>query len=295
MRRDASEKVISPELRCTDTKTTSVTKRLGRKALRPLLGRTSLQPFFESLYELSLAGLNFGEGTDPRLSGERFVMRLIATRWSPSPQSFTVFDVGANAGVYTHELLDVLGDSARVWAFEPSPSSFRILESKLGGTANVHLRNLGFSDREGIGTLHAPAEGSKVASLYDTVSLSAPAPLAESITLTTLDRFCSDEDIERIHFLKLDVEGHELSVLKGGATLLEEGRVDAIQFEFSRANLESRTFLRDFFYLLDGRYRLYRVLRNGLYPMDRYKEVYEVYKRATNYLALLGRRDQAGL
>jgi FkbM family methyltransferase len=267
-----------------------VIKRFGRRVLGPLFGRVRLQPFFESLYELSLAGLNFGEGTDPRLSGERFVMDVVARVRAPEASPLIVFDVGANVGVYTRELLEAFGDSADIWAFEPSPSSFRMLESGLASKANIRVRNVGFSDQEGTAILRSPGEGSKVASLYDTRRLLAPLGLSvtleESVVLTTLDQFCATETIERINFLKLDVEGHELNVLKGASTLLDEQRIDAIQFEVSRANLESRTFFRDFFYLLHGRYQLYRVLRNGLWRIEQYKETYEVFKRATNYMAV---------
>jgi FkbM family methyltransferase len=166
-----------------------------------------------------------------------------------------------------------------------------MLKTGTPGAANVHIRNVGLSDREGEAILHSPGEGSKLSSLHDTrtrlTRVGASAVLDEPVVVTTLDRFCADEGLERIHFLKLDVEGHELSVLRGASTMLDAGRVNAIQFEFGCADLESRTFFRDFFYLLSGRYRLYRVLQNGLYPIDRYKETYEVFKRATNYLALL--------
>jgi FkbM family methyltransferase len=273
-----------------------VIKRFGRWALGPALGRARLQPLFESLYELSLAGLNFGEGNHPTLSGEKFVMRLIASRLPPNVRPLTIFDVGANVGVYTRELQDVFGDSATIWAFEPSPSSFRMLEAELVDATNVQIRNLGFSDREGEAILHSPVEGSKLASVHDTSTrlarLGTPTPIEEPIVLTTLDRFCTAESLERIHFLKIDVEGHELNVLNGASALLDERRIDAIQFEFSAANLDSRSFFRDFYHLLSGRYRLYRVLQNGLYPIDQYKESYEVFKRATNYLALLDSADQ---
>ncbi|MDP9270175.1 MAG: FkbM family methyltransferase [Chloroflexota bacterium] len=232
--------------------------------------------------------MNFGEGNDPLRSGEQRVLELIAQRVGIEP---VIFDVGANKGIYTRELLSVFHDAADIWAFEPSPSCFRALEADLGGIPNVHLRNMGFSDREATAKLLSPGEGSKLGSLYDTSARLArfgmSVVLEEPITLTTLDHFCSSEGIDRIEFLKLDVEGHELSVLKGASALLDTKRIGAIQFEFAAANIESRTFFRDFFLLLSEHYDLYRVLQDGLYRIDRYKEAYEVFKRATNYLALL--------
>ncbi len=265
-------------------------KSFGRKVLTPLLGRRRLQPLFESLYEIALAGLNFGEGKDPRLSGEQFVIRLVAERLRDLEGPAVIFDVGANIGVYTGELLDVLGDSASIWAFEPAPSTFRMLEANVGGRENVTVRNIGFSDGERAATLYSPGAGSKLGSVYDISArlarLGTSVALNEPITLKTMDRFCEEEQIEWIDLIKLDVEGHELKVLEGAPELLSKGRIDVIQFEFSAANLESRTYFRDFFQLLNDRYLLYRVLQSGLYPLDRYRESYEVFKGATNYLAL---------
>ena len=60
-----------------------------------------------------------------------------------------------------------------------------------------------------------------------------------------MDQFCETERIERINFLKVDVEGFELSVLRGAERLLKEHRVDYICFEISKeplkgAGVESR-------------------------------------------------------
>jgi hypothetical protein len=65
------------------------------------------------------------------------------------------------------------------------------------------------------------------------------------VSAQTLDHFCDTEAIERIHFLKVDVEGYELSVFRGAQQLLKERRVDYVCFEISEeplkgAGIESR-------------------------------------------------------
>jgi hypothetical protein len=74
--------------------------------------------------------------------------------------------------------------------------------------------------------------------------------------------------------------------LRGASKLIERGAIGAIQFEFGAANLDSRTYFRDFFLLLSSKYCLYRVLQDGLFPIVSYKETYEIFKRASNYLAV---------
>jgi len=108
---------------------------------------------------------------------------------------------------------------------------------------------------------------------------------AETVTVQTIDAFSDEQGIDRVDFLKLDVEGHELEVLKGAEQRLTTDRISAIQFEFGGCNIDSRTFFQDFFYLLSGRYYLFRILPNALYRIDEYREVDEVFV-TTNYLAL---------
>ena len=68
-------------------------------------------------------------------------------------------------------------------------------------------------------------------------------------------------------FLKIDVEGFELEVLRGAQRMLSEGRIVAIQFEFNEMNVVGRVFVGDFFHLLGPTYTLYRLLPHGLMPI----------------------------
>jgi FkbM family methyltransferase len=265
-------------------------RRLGRRVLKPCLGHRRFQNLFQATVDVGLAGLNIGEGTDPRSSGERFAAKYVQAWLGPRSDAAILFDVGANIGNYARSLLEIFGSSARVWAFEPAEGAFSVLQLKLGGIANLNLRRLALGDRNGTAVLHAPAKGSKLATLHDMHSRLQQRGLhisvEEQVELSTIDDFCRSEDLERIDFLKLDVEGHELSVLRGASEMIERDAIGAIQFEFGAANLDSRTYFRDFYLLLSPKYSLYRVLQDGLFPIDRYKETHEIFKRATNYLAL---------
>lgn len=85
--------------------------------------------------------------------------------------------------------------------------------------------------------------------------------------------------------MKLDVEGHELAVLKGGKQMLDDGKIHVIQFEFGGCNIDSRTYFQDFFYLLSPGFRIYRIVKDGLFPIEEYSEDLEVFK-TTNYLCI---------
>lgn len=62
------------------------------------------------------------------------------------------------------------------------------------------------------------------------------------------------------------------------------GLIDYIQFE-TGCNVDSRTYFRDFFYLLEQKYKIYRVLKDGFYPIKKYGWEHEIFVGA-NYLAV---------
>ena len=153
-----------------------------------------------------------------------------------------------------------------------------------GGTVTVMPYGLGTINEEH--TLHLDAPGSGLGSVYprklDHRGMSLGC--TETVRLRRLDDVCREQGIQRIDFLKLDVEGHELAVLHGAGALLSDGRIDRIQFEFGGCHLDARVFLRDFWEMLSPRYALFRVLKNGLRAVTRYRERLEVFV-TTNYYA----------
>jgi len=84
----------------------------------------------------------------------------------------------------------------------------------------------------------------------------------------------------------MDVEGNELKVLDGALNMLASKRIRFIQFEFGGCNIDSRTFFQDFYYLLNKDFQLYRIVQDGLFPINHYKECYELFM-TTNFLAEL--------
>ena len=83
------------------------------------------------------------------------------------------------------------------------------------------------------------------------------------------NNFVLKEKIDTIHLLKIDAEGNDFLVLKGGERLIHNKRIDFIQFEFNDINVFARVFFRDFVEFLNL-YNLYRMLPNGLIKLNEY-------------------------
>jgi hypothetical protein len=108
----------------------------------------------------------------------------------------------------------------------------------------------------------------------------------EKIEIITLDKFCLDNKIKTIEYLKLDVEGNELNAFIGVKFMLEEKRIKNIQFEMGGCNLDSKTSWREIYDLLKKNYKIYRIQKNGLFEFTEYSEYHEIYVYA-NYFAKL--------
>jgi hypothetical protein len=86
-----------------------------------------------------------------------------------------------------------------------------------------------------------------------------------TVEATTLDKFCEDNGIDHISFMKCDVEGNELSVLMGSQGMLMKAAIDYLQFEFGHAARAARVFLYDIYSFLHGfGYEIFVVKPKGL-------------------------------
>jgi FkbM family methyltransferase len=237
--------------------------------------------------------MNYGGGGLIETSGEAWVLANVVRSGCQNVTTPVVFDVGANVGDYTR-LVKQHMPVAQVYAFEPSHATYQQLVNThgLANTNGIRSFNFGFSDAEGTVELYSYKVEGEEQSLLSSIDRRLPTQVvnvetagSEHIEVKTIDSFCTSNGIERIDFLKLDVEGHELAVLRGASRMLGESRISMIQFEFGPANIYSRTFFYDFWTLLAEGFRIYRIVPNGLAPLNYYGEHLEIFL-TTNYLAI---------
>jgi FkbM family methyltransferase len=261
-------------------------KRPFRALFSNLRGKVKHQPLFEKMLKFALRGMNIGAEIDPRWNGERLILDLVCRIFASNCGPLNIFDVGANRGAYARMVLDELRDfKLRLHLFEPSGDTYQELCRAIHDD-RVVANNSALGDSVGTAVLHTSTVHSSLASLY---ARELPHELrlsgTETVALDTLDRYCGAGSIEQIHLLKLDVEGHELFVLRGGQSMLSAGRIRLIQFEFGGANIDSRTYFRDFWQLLSPCFSLFRIMKDGLYPVSEYRATLEQFVYS-NYLAV---------
>ncbi len=254
--------------------------------LRPTFRTTGFQPLWNTLHRLSLWGMNMGPGGGVESSGEQWVLQQIL-RDRPAGSPFVLFDVGANKGQYATEALALADADLNLYCFEPSPPTFQKLTSAVGGKRNVKLHNFGMSSAESEATLHYHVGGDAEASLVcrDLSHWGIAQNQQVTVKLRRLDEVAKELGVQQIDFLKLDVEGHELAALQGAGAMLGDGSIRAIQFEFGGPDIESRTFFKDLYHILNPHYTLFRIVYEGLDPVREYSEFLETFVTG-NYLAV---------
>lgn len=154
-----------------------------------------------------------------------------------------ILDVGANIGQTTIELRKAFPGGV-IHAFEPVGSTFTELLRNVGRMPDVHCHQLALCDERGTASMvvgHNSLLGRLSVDHANEISTSQEL---ESVTTETVDYFCLDNKIGFIDLLKIDVEGAELSVLKGASGLLQSGRVG---FVFIEVGFESSDTTHTFF------------------------------------------------
>lgn len=144
-----------------------------------------------------------------------------------------VIDIGANYGWYSTWMAKLVGSSGRVHAFEPTPPTMELLQRNCKANNVEELiafNRVGLSNAPGKATIHVPAQhgGASLKPYFK-----APTTPYE-IELITLDSYVESKRLGDVALIKIDVEGSELSAMKGATKLLSSARPPLWMLEISR-------------------------------------------------------------
>lgn len=153
-----------------------------------------------------------------------------------------VVDVGANIGHYALRLSELVGAQGRVIALEPVPETFELLAANVAGlaTRNITLMNLAVSDQACLAGMTIPRGEGGLGNYYQAHLSATAAPL--QVLCLPLDALDLPHEVRLV---KIDAEGHELSVLRGMSGLLRRDHPILIVEDNSAAIVQ---FLHQFGY-----------------------------------------------
>lgn len=173
------------------------------------------------------------------------------------------FDVGANIGIYTL-LAATKIKKGKIYAFEPVDEALDILYQ------NIRINNLNnkveviekvVSDKSGM-------EKFTIQNISEYSRISTDRSAGVSIPSVKIDDFCKKNDIKFIDLIKIDVEGAEMKVLRGGENYMKNGKIGVLIIELSTVNPEETlNYIRQFNYSIfeidkiDNDYSLKEVMK----------------------------------
>jgi FkbM family methyltransferase len=126
-----------------------------------------------------------------------------------------VIDIGANFGVYSLSLAKVVGPAGSVRAFEPTASTAALLEASvsLNGFQHVQVSRTALSNYSGTAQIAIASSPEMNALLSANEVSNLPV---ETVRVETLDALNAEGALNQVSFMKIDAEGHEANILKGG-------------------------------------------------------------------------------
>ena len=154
----------------------------------------------------------------------------------------TAVDVGANIGSHSIMMSRRVGPGGRVVAFEPVPATAWLMRENLAlnNIDNVEVSTAAVSDTPGTLEMNLYDQRYSAWNSFGHADFDGIVPVGTAtVAVETLDDAMRARSIERIQFLKIDVEGFEIDVLRGARGLLAAGAVECLSFEISEVPLKA--------------------------------------------------------
>jgi FkbM family methyltransferase len=153
-------------------------------------------------------------------------------------EPYPIFDVGAHLGDMTDAYAKLFPKSL-VYSFEPFPNSYNVLKARFKNNVGVKPLQLAISNKPGIVDFYSFAASAGNSLLSASNEAERWADWSNSMVLkdtikvkvTTVDKFCREQNIDRIMILKMDMQGGELLALEGTKEMLSRKAINLIYSE----------------------------------------------------------------
>jgi len=186
-----------------------------------------------------------------------------------SKKSNTIFDVGANIGLYSL-LAAKSNPNASVHAFEPTPNIIDLLNRNIiiNKINNITVNNTAIGNRSGMAILrdcrgeNGCNEGMNYVEYKNNKSLQDDM----SVEIVSIDEYCEKLEIGYIDIMKIDIEGGEYNALMGAKNMLKKKQIGCIMVEFIEWALQRSGYSTDELrqFLLNEKYRLFLIKDNKI-------------------------------
>jgi FkbM family methyltransferase len=224
--------------------------------------------YFDYYLEVFAKRLSGRGNGNPHKNGEFLVLEKIVNN---AQGSVCMVDGGANIGDHSMHFLSLCADADKsplLYAVEPFPTTREALENRIGSSAESVIGAALGDEMRKVSFYYDDADGTSGAnSLLPHYYLSNKLEVDQ----ITLDNLIADKKIEKINFLKLDIEGAELHALMGALHALERQLIDYIQLEYNQTWIEGGATIEKILNLCNKYgYQLYRLGPKQLFAIPMY-------------------------
>jgi len=191
-----------------------------------------------------------------------------------------IFDVGANIGKWL-AMARKHHPAAKIHCFEILPALLDQLREGAADDPNAQINDFGLLDKEGeVDVYQHP-----ISNLSSVFALPRNRKETLKCRVSTGDTYLKTNGIDKVDYLKLDVEGAEHLVLKGFDDALKSNALRIIQFEYGEPNLETRFLLKDYYEMFIGMDYFVGRIEPDRVAFGPYSMSYENFS-AANFLAV---------
>jgi FkbM family methyltransferase len=192
----------------------------------------------------------------------------------------TIFDIGCSYGDYSSYIIDkMFGEPFELHCFEPVTDFFNVEQSRMGHYKNIHLNNIALTDKRGMERFYRIQSESKEVegcSSFTNRPVFKNWPFVmDAVNCSTLDDYIAERGISHIDLMKIDVEGAEFKVLRGGRLALINRIIDIIQLEYGETYRDAGITMQEIIdYMAPSNYVLCN-FDNGFTDITKFVENYD--------------------
>ena len=179
-------------------------------------------------------------------------------------------DVGASWGLFSYHLAKKVGRTGTLFSYEPHPANRVVLEKLAKARPNVHFRPAAVSDVAGSADMQVPVFGNRHVTAQSSIAHGFDGQHGVRVEKVSVPTVRLDDEIgdRHIDFIKIDVEGHEISVLRGASAILRKD-LPPMLIEIEQRHLDHP--IKDVFSEIEGiGYSLYFIDGATLHPIDQF-------------------------
>ena len=217
---------------------------------------------------------------DMKKNGEFRVLKKVVEYFQDT-EKLKIFDVGANFGEYTLSITKIV-NNVEIHCFEIIADIASQLYKNFNQHPNITVNNFGLSDKKDKLDVYFFPGSLTEARIHSRKNMNHVIVKGSVIRG---DDYIIKNQINYVHLLKIDTEGHEKFVIQGLENALDKQMIGVIQFEYGRTYLASRAQLYDIYEFLEPRgFRIGRLFPTGVW-FKGYEQDDEHF-RMGNYVAV---------